>query len=147
MKRMFLAASMCILFVCSALLNANDSKDGTNELQGSWMQVSKERDGKRQEVKKTVITFTGEKFETVTDGKPSESGTVKTDPSKKPKTYTVKITGEFAEKGNTYNGIYKVEGDTLTTCVNTNPGKEAPVEFASKPGTGHQLIVWKRVKQ
>jgi uncharacterized protein (TIGR03067 family) len=129
----------------SEAVETNFGKD-LEQFQGAWVRVSKELNGEKLQVTKTIITFNGDKFETVTDGKAVESGTVKVDSSKKPKTYSATITGQFAEKGDTYNGIYEVNGDRLTTCVNTNEGKEAPSEFASKAGTGHQLIVWKRVK-
>jgi uncharacterized protein (TIGR03067 family) len=119
---------------------------GLKELQGSWEMVSKERNGEKQEVKKSIVTFRKDRFETVADGKPMESGTISVNPDKKPKTYDVTITGDFKEKGQTYHGIYEIDGDTLRTCVNTNAGKERPKEFASKPGRGHLLIVWKRVK-
>ncbi len=145
MKTMVLAA-LCGMLAQPNLLRAEERKAGTDELQGSWMVVSKERNGEKQEAPKMVLTFKGDKFEAVIDGKAVESGTIKADASKKPKTYSVTITGDFAEKGNTYNGIFVVDGDTLKTCVNTNTGKEAPTEFATKAGTGHQLIVWKRVK-
>lgn len=146
MRNVLLAASICSVLIIPASLSAAEGKDGLDEFQGSWVQVSKVRDGEKQEVKKSIVTFKGDKFQTVAGGKTVESGTIKVDPSKKPKAYSVTITGEFAEKGNTYNGIYELEGDTLKTCVNTNAGKEGPSEFASKPGTGHQLIVWKRAK-
>jgi uncharacterized protein (TIGR03067 family) len=145
MKVVFPAVIGC-MFTTAAFLNADDRKDGLNEFQGSWVQASKELNGEKKDVKKTVVNFKADMFETVEDGKSIESGTIQVDSSKNPKTYSVTISGEFAEKGKTYNGIYKIDGGTMTTCVNTNAGKEAPSEFTSKPGTGHQLIVWKRDK-
>lgn len=119
---------------------------GTDEIQGSWMQVSKVRDGDQLEIKKTVLTFKGDTFETVREGTTVESGKIKVDSTKKPAGYSVTITGDFEEKGNTYNGIIELEGELLRTCVNTNAGKPAPTAFDSKKGTGYQFIVWKKVK-
>jgi uncharacterized protein (TIGR03067 family) len=47
--------------------------------------------------------------------------------------------------GKQIKGIYQLDGDTLKSCV-AQPGKERPIEFASKPGSGHTLRVFKRTK-
>jgi len=38
-----------------------------------------------------------------------------------------------------------LEGDTLKSCV-APIGKDRPTEFASKPGTGHTLRLFKKAK-
>ena len=48
-----------------------------------------------------------------------------------------------SEKGETYLGIYKIEGDTLKWCVAV-PGSERPSEFATS-GSDF-LLVLKRQK-
>lgn len=147
MKCVTVAMVLCSMFALVSIAVADDRKDKSDELQGSWAGVSRVRDGEKQSVEKWVITLEGEKFQTTADGKVIESGTIKLDTTKSPKTYTAEITGDFPNKGEKYNGIYKVDGDTLTLCVNVKAGKEAPSEFVSKPDTGHQLIVWSRVKK
>lgn len=62
------------------------------------------------------------------------------DVSKTPKQTTDKL-----PDGNEIHGIYKIEGDMLTSCV-AEIGKERPKEFASTPGSGHTLRVFRRVK-
>ena len=62
------------------------------------------------------------------------------DPTKNPKT-TVDTLPDAKE----IKGIYKLDGDTLTSCV-AEAGKDRPSEFASKPGSGHTLRVFKRGK-
>jgi uncharacterized protein (TIGR03067 family) len=47
--------------------------------------------------------------------------------------------------GKQIKGIYKIDGDVLTSCV-SQPGKDRPTEFASKPGTGQTLRIFKRAK-
>jgi uncharacterized protein (TIGR03067 family) len=53
------------------------------------------------------------------------------DPSKAPKT-----TVDTLPDGKEIKGIYKLDGDTLTSCV-AEAGKDRPAEFVSKPGSGH----------
>ena len=50
------------------------------------------------------------------------------------------------DKGKTFLGIYKLEGDTYTICRPVAPGKERPTAFATRPGSGLMLVVWKRQK-
>ena len=71
--------------------------------------------------------------------------TFKVDPSKKPRAIDLTV-AEGPEKGKTYHGIYKLEGDTYTICRNVEPGKERPGEFVTRPDSGLMLVVWKRDK-
>jgi uncharacterized protein (TIGR03067 family) len=52
---------------------------------------------------------------------------------------------EGENRGKTAQGIYALDGDTLTICY-TMPGGERPKEFESKPGSKATLVVWKRAK-
>jgi uncharacterized protein (TIGR03067 family) len=74
-------------------------------------------------------------------------GTVrKIDAAKKPKTIDTEVTaGDL--KGNTIQGIYEIDGDTLRVCV-VLPGKcERPTEFSGKAGSGCNLTIYKREKK
>jgi len=62
------------------------------------------------------------------------------DPTTTPRSVTDTI-GE----GRQIRGIYKLEGDSLTSCV-ARIGEDRPGEFDSKPGSGHTLRVFRRVK-
>jgi hypothetical protein len=42
-------------------------------------------------------------------------------------------------------GIYKIEDNILTIC-RAPVDKDQPTEFASKPGTGHTLMTYRRKK-
>lgn len=61
------------------------------------------------------------------------------DPTREPKHTT-----DTLPDGSRIKGIYALDGDTLTSCVAPS-GQERPVEFASKPGSGHTLRVFKRI--
>jgi uncharacterized protein (TIGR03067 family) len=54
------------------------------------------------------------------------------------------VSGPF--KGRTFQGIYKLEGDTLSFCYAIEKGKERPTTFECKAGSGTALIVLKRQK-
>ena len=50
------------------------------------------------------------------------------------------------EKGMTAKGIYTLEGDTYTVCLDTKY-KDRPTKFESKKDSGHVLEVLKREKK
>jgi len=47
--------------------------------------------------------------------------------------------------GQTYLGIYELDGDTLKWC-SANPRKERPTQFETKGGAGQFLMILKRKK-
>jgi uncharacterized protein (TIGR03067 family) len=138
-----------VLLIGSLLLttaaNGQDAvKKDWDALQGTWQLVSAETDGKKspeEQVKKIQVVIKGEKHTVYFDGKPVvKEVSFKIDPTKKPK----QVDDTLAD-GRMIHGIYEVDGDTLRTCV-APIGKDRPTEFASKPGSGHTLRVFKREK-
>lgn len=59
-------------------------------------------------------------------------------------TSTPHRTIDLLPDGQQIKGISRVDGDTLTSCV-AAVGQEYPEEFASRPGAGHTLRVFKRL--
>src|SRR5947208_6703922 len=114
--------------------------------EGNWKAVSITNDGKevpKEEVEKVTLTVKGDKYVLKTGAETIE-GTHKLDPSKKPWAIdATRTTGP--DKGKTIHGIYELTDDTYKVCF-AAPGKDRPTEFASKPGSGHRLIVMKRQK-
>jgi uncharacterized protein (TIGR03067 family) len=47
------------------------------------------------------------------------------------------------DAGRVIRGIWKGEGDTMTDCF-AAPGDERPTAFDSRPGSGRELIVYRR---
>jgi uncharacterized protein (TIGR03067 family) len=124
---------------------AEGDKD-LDKLQGTWVRVSVERNGKMvpaEELKNSKLTLKGDKY-TLEEGKETRSGTFKLDSGKTPKTLDI-ISDAGPNKGKTLKGIYKIEGDTFTYCV-AGPDKDRPTEFSAKEGSGHTLLVNKREK-
>ena len=71
-------------------------------------------------------------------------GTFKLDATKTPR--QIDLIPEGKGKVAAAKGIYKLEKDTLTICAGA-PGKDRPVAFESKMGSGHTLSVWKKEKK
>jgi uncharacterized protein (TIGR03067 family) len=116
---------------------------------GTWRLSSKEEDGKKfseEEIKDVIATNDGAGQMSVRRGdKVIGAGTVKLDPTTKPKAINVTFTaGE--RKGKTLLGIYEIESDAFRVCV-ARPGDERPTEFSAKVGSGRTLIVYKREKK
>jgi RNA polymerase sigma-70 factor (ECF subfamily) len=110
---------------------------------GTWAVQSCEVGGQKvpeEKFKKTRFTF-APKGKWTRKGDREEEGTYKLDHSKKPKAITI-----TTDQRGTELGIYKLDGDTLTICIEAS-GNKRPTEFATKEGTRVNLIVFKRVKK
>jgi uncharacterized protein (TIGR03067 family) len=114
---------------------------------GSWRLISHEVDGKKfseEEIKDEIVTHDGlGKFSCRRGDKVLGAGTVKLDPTTKPKTIDVTFT-EGEHRGKTGLAIYEIDGDTLRVCC-ARPGNGGrPADFSAKVGSGRTLIVFKR---
>lgn len=117
-------------------------------LQGEWSMVSGSADGQPMpdEMRKQMKRICkGDEATTMMGAQVFLKAKIAIDPSKKPKTIDYQMTEGFT-KGKTQLGIYEVDGDTFRSCF-AKPGAERPTDFASKPGDGRTLSVWKREKQ
>jgi uncharacterized protein (TIGR03067 family) len=122
-----------------------DAKDG-DTIQGTWLPLTAELGGKMfpDEVCKTIKLVVKDDKYTVTVGKEVDQGSVKLNPSAKPK--EIDITGtDGPNKGRTILAIYERDGDTLRVCYDLT-GKSRPTEFKTKAGTQLFLVTYKREK-
>jgi uncharacterized protein (TIGR03067 family) len=141
-----------ILCVALGLIAAADSpadagKKELDALQGKWSMAGLEVNGEKVPPEKfpsSRLEITGERY-IVNTGRSSHEMRIKVDPTKSPK--TIDMTFQDGDnKGDTAEGIYKVEGDTLTICRPRLPPHERPTEFVTKPGTDRFIVTWKREK-
>jgi|SRR5436309_15375506 len=121
------------------------SKKDLNGLQGTWKLVSAMKDGEalpEDKVKNTSIVIKDDTFVFPESAEyaTSKEGTIKLDATKKPKQM------DATDREKVMLGIYKLDGDRYKVCF-APTGKPRPSEFASKPGSGNLLQVWKRKKE
>jgi uncharacterized protein (TIGR03067 family) len=146
-----------IVLAVALLMAADTPKDNAvkkeaDMLQGTWRVASAERDGMAapdDEIKKITVTIKGDKLtarRTENADKPEEKVyemSFTLDPNQKPKWIDVTyMDGE--RKGESSQGIYELNGDTLKICVSR--GNTRPTEFETKADSQRHLMVLKRGK-
>jgi uncharacterized protein (TIGR03067 family) len=138
--------ALVAVVIVTAVSSADEDavKAEIKSLEGTWQLVSATKDGKKTPedvVKKIRVVIQGNKHSVYFEDKVvAKDVSFTLDPKKNPKTTT-----DTLPDGKEIKGIYKLDGNTLTSCV-AEVGKDRPSEFDSKPGSGHTLRVFKRVK-
>jgi uncharacterized protein (TIGR03067 family) len=116
------ARSLAILataFLLGAAAAQDDAKGDKGKLQGTWIVLSAEQDGKPSDkAKGNTFTFSAEKV-TFSHPKKREAA-YELDSSQKPKHITIKVKLEIEGIGQAegvVRGIYQLDGDTLKICI------------------------------
>jgi uncharacterized protein (TIGR03067 family) len=136
----------CVLLgtlVGAAATRSQEAKKGTPELQGTWKLIAHitsqdtydvPGNFPRWVIKDDQIRYGGQALATLT-----------VDTANMPKT----IDMHFTESKKTYEGVYKIDGDTLTICINrlTAGVKERPLDFAAESKEDRQLLVLQKLKR
>jgi uncharacterized protein (TIGR03067 family) len=140
MKALFYTGLTGCALLLTSLARAQATDDDQQKLQGKWTVESFQYNGNPVEMmKEATREFKDGKYSLTPKTGDAIEGTVKLDPTKKPKTIDLEVNGR------TLKGIYELDGDTLKMCYILSDG-ERPSEFASKPDTGVILILHKRAK-
>jgi uncharacterized protein (TIGR03067 family) len=114
-------------------LHAQPGKDDAKKIQGTWIVVAFETDGKKENPPEQFkLKFGPDTIEPVGRDDPAGYklgvekglGTIDITPSK------------GSEKGKTHKGLYELKGDELKICVSRNPESERPKEITSTGGYG-----------
>jgi RNA polymerase sigma factor (sigma-70 family) len=123
---------------------ADDDPKAKAELkrfQGTWVDIYAEKAGKKQEqVGDHELKFDGETFSVSDHGQVHENGTIKLDPSKKPKEIDLRIRDKNNEE-KTVLGIYTWDGENLKLCWGEPGGEARPMDFATTPEGGFLVVV------
>jgi len=143
----FVSAAVVVFLLGAGRDDAGKLEEELARFQGTWQLVSAETDGvkaPKEQTDKIRVVIKGPRH-TVMFGDQAVFGPVPfvVDPTTMPRS-TVDTLEDGPNKGKQIKGIYKLEGGTLTSCV-ARIGAERPTEFASKPGTGHTLRVFRKV--
>ncbi len=140
MGRPILGLTLIIAFVGA------DKAQDRQKIQGPWMAVDAMRN---DEVADDVIgyrlTFKGETFSIVNEGKTLFGGTFSLDRSQKQPAIDFKHDlGDL--KGKTWQGIYSLDGETLKICDNAaSLSAPRPTRFESGRESGHVVVLFKRM--
>jgi uncharacterized protein (TIGR03067 family) len=154
MRRRTTGFAVIVLFTAGSLLLAGGGREDAvkkdlETFKGVFTIVSAEKDGKKypdEELQGVTVKCDGDKVSVQKGDKALFTGTMKIDPTKKPKTIDTTQDSDGDTKGKTFPGIYEIKGDTIKICT-AAPGKERPTEFAAKAGSGSFYRVYKREKK
>src|SRR5262249_49934869 len=123
-----------------------EQKKELEKLSGTFEVTVFERDGKKappEDLKKMKVVQKGAEWTFYLGDDPTQ-GKDTVHPDKTPRQIdSLYLNGPA--KDQTVQGIYKIEGDTITYCWG-EPKKPRPTEFSTKADSGTTLMVLKRVK-
>jgi uncharacterized protein (TIGR03067 family) len=138
-----------IVLAAVLALAADDAKQDLGRMQGTWVVVAAESNGKQapaDDLKKSDLRLTikGNRFAYQAGNNTLLEGTLSIDPGKKPKTLDAKGTSPDGKVTATV-GIYRFDGDKLQVCF-VPAGHPRPKEFKAAPDSGASIIVYQRAK-
>jgi uncharacterized protein (TIGR03067 family) len=116
------------------------AKAELKKLQGTWVLVSAEKDGKKApegQVPDVTLVIKDDKATLKHGEGEGQEGPLTLDPAKDPKEMDVTLGNEKMK------AIYKLDKDTLTVCT-AHSADERPAAFATKEGTKLALMVFKK---
>jgi uncharacterized protein (TIGR03067 family) len=125
---------------------SKEAKKELEKLQGQWMLREGQRYGKKFEENdaKLILEIRGNKW-FFTGQEKGEF--IAISPGTEPKCFDLKSVEE-GTKGRVHEGIYKIDGDTLTICIHEGKERNRPTRFettAEQPNT--ILTVFKKAKK
>lgn len=135
-----------MLSAVSPASSAEDqAKDELKKLEGTWQLISAITNCKSASddfVAKVQVIIEDGKHTVKIDGETvAKEIPVTVDPSTDPKSTT-----DTLPDGQKIYGIYKLEGELLTSCV-AKPGQDRPKAFSAESGSEFTLRVFRRVRK
>jgi uncharacterized protein (TIGR03067 family) len=142
MKQNFRTTLVLSMGLMTAITYGDDSKVELAKFNGNWELVTAVTDGKEMapEIIKTIRVVIKDGRHTVYLG---QTVVAKEIPFTVDSSTVPNRTIDTLPDGKKIKGIYKLEGETLTSCI-AAADQDFPTEFSSRPGTGYVLRVFKR---
>jgi uncharacterized protein (TIGR03067 family) len=115
------------------------------KLQGAWVMISLEVEGEKvaeERLQGAELVIKDGKYLVTTRGITHET-LIRLDPAQRPKHIDM-VFSDGPSKDKVHRGIYELDADTLRICRSRDPEFERPKQFATSPGTGLFIVVWKR---
>jgi uncharacterized protein (TIGR03067 family) len=136
-----------LLPIAAASPQEETIKKEVKDLQGTWVVIGAEQDGKPLDrIKGGKMLIKDENFTINTKSGTEMKGDLRIDPSKKPKTMDL-VHQEGLLRDKTWQAIYSLEGDELKICyVDPDAKKDRPGEFTAEADSGRLLVILKREK-
>ncbi len=138
---MLLSSAISLAFAgCATVDRAAEDLKG---LQGEWSTVSGVFDGQTippDQLSSGRLQIQGNRW-TYTGGAETMQGTFQLDAGTTPRGYQA-----TTSSGETWLGIYRLEGNTATWCW-APPGKPRPESFEAPAGSGRTLLVNQRLEK
>ena len=134
-----------MLGLLGGLAASGTAAQDMGNVQGAWIVVSAERDGKpAADVAGHRLTFSGDAFTIRHERHTLYRGSYAVNPDRKPAEIDFQhLEGELT--GKAWKGIYRFEGAALRICDNApDITRPRPTQFSAKAGSGHICIVFKR---
>ncbi len=137
---------MLTVGIWSVLGQAHADAAAGKDLQGTWIAVQAKRDGRSAgDTVGNRLLFTGSHFAIQSkDGRTLYAGTITLDPSARPPAIDFEHT-EGVLRGETWQGIYELDGDSLTICDDApDVGQPRPAAFDAN--NGYIVLTFRRAK-
>jgi len=126
-----------------------DRPNKATDLTGEWVVESSVANGRPRPTGKEPqrYVFAADGTWTIYRGERKLYGNraYRTDPAADPPAITLKYEADLQD-GSEAQGIYRVNGDTLTLCYTRSGNGRPPTAFESLPGSGFSLIILKRAR-
>jgi uncharacterized protein (TIGR03067 family) len=137
--------ALLLAVIACPVVRGDAAADEWKKLAGTWKVDAATLNGEdaTAALKSAVLTIEEGKYKLLLGN--TDTGTLVIEPSKNPKSMTVKGT-DGPNKGKSFPAIYEIDGDMLKVCYALD-GKEAPKEFKSTAENKTLLVTYKRDKK